>query len=200
MNNMGQISVKTPERNPGKFNHPGKSDTHVYVQSPIKLHLKTRPISRKNFNPVAEAEKQLQATARNFDDWVQNDRKNLHAVWKKFTEDPREHSAILALNEAVHVIKGNAPMLGREGAGVLASSLAALLERCIDHNRVISVIALTVNAICTAIEDNLPSSDKTLGDITLQLDQMNAKCVQFKAQAADGSSACTRSSVCKAKR
>jgi len=153
---------------------------------------------QRNFDPVAAAEKQLKATAPNFDNWVHGDRVNLAAAWREFSQAPQDDSAFSTFNKAVHVIKGNAPILGREGAGMLASSLAILLERCSNPDRVETVVALTVNAICTAIDNNLPGADATLREIALQLDELNSRCGQIRSQAADKTNICADVSFCKA--
>ena len=123
MNNLNQISVKTSGANPGTLKNSGEPDEIVYIEPPVKLSDKARPMRHKRFDPVTVAEKQLELTAREFSSWLEIDRKNLAATWQRFTEAPKDETAFINLNKAVHVIKGNAPILGCDAAAMLATPL-----------------------------------------------------------------------------
>ena len=180
---------------PGKKGDP---DDLVYVKSPLNLRRKTGPLRQSKFNPVVAAQRHLDLTAREYNDWLKTDRDNLARAWKNFTNCPQDETTFFALNKAVHVIKGNAPILGCDTAAMLATPLATLLESCTNHDRVESIVYLAINAICTAIEENLPTSDPTIKEIVIQLNKLNAKCLKVRAQAACSGSNCSGSG-CKAK-
>jgi len=190
--------MKNSGANPATLNNPGEPDEIVYIEPPVKLSDKARPLRSNRFDPVVAAQRQIELTSREFDNWLKDDQKNLARTWEQFTQTPQSEDAFAALNKAVHVIKGNAPILGSDAASMLATPLAMLLERCTNHDRVKSIIYLAINAICRAIEENLPTSDATLREITLQLNKLNSRCFRIKAQAAGKASICSVS--CKAKR
>jgi len=187
METSSQMNAKTSGKKPGQHGYI------VYIEPPVKLSAKARPMYQKKFNPVLAAEKQVEITSKEFGNWLEMDQKTLARTWQHYATTPQDNDAFIALNKAVHVIKGNAPILGCAAAGMLASPLATLLERCTNHHRVESVVYLAINAICTAIEEKLPASDETLKEIAIQLHRLNSRCLKIKTQAADSTSICSSS-------
>ncbi len=153
-----------------------------FVKSPLNLSKKAKPLPPGRFDPIAAAERQTKQLSVGFTMWLQQDLKNLLSTFRTFSQDPNNEENFQLLNNQIHSIKGNAPVMGAQSAGMIACPLSTLLEGCSDHKRAKPIISLSINAICRAIEHKIPPDDKELVELITQLNLLNKNCKLGKAQ------------------
>ncbi len=151
-----------------------------YITPPIKLSDKSKPIRNAKFDPIEAAERQLKQVSSGFGLWLKQDLKNLRHAAENFLENQEDATLFIALNTSIHAIKGNAPILGNDAAGMIASPLSDLMERCSDHRKALPILALSVSAIGQAIEQKTPLDDQELLKMVQMLNGLNSQCVARK--------------------
>ena len=151
------------------------------VKPPTQLRQKVRPKSIPGFNPIEAAEKNIERISSGFTLWLQDDMENLTRAYQEYALDPQDTSKFQTLNAAIHTIKGNAPILGYDAVGMMASPLADLMEGCSDHEKAVPILALTLNAISRAIAEKTPIDDEDLAQTIAMLNQLNSQCIAKKA-------------------
>ncbi len=160
---------------------PSKGD-FKFVKSPLDLSKKVKPLPPGKFDPIAAAERQTKQLSVGFTMWLQQDLKNLLSAFRVFSQDPNNEENFQLLNNQIHSIKGNAPVMGAEAAGMIACPLSTMLEGCADHKRAKPIISLSINAICRAIEHKIPPDDQELLELIAQLNLLNKNCKLGKAK------------------
>ncbi len=141
-----------------------------------KLSAKTRPNTKRGFDPVAAAETQMSRVSVQYSHFLGVQEKSLRTAHRAFKQNPRDPDAHEALKSIVHEIKGNAPLLGSVAAGALAAPMATAMERCTDHRIVRSTFDLVVSAICSALKGDISENDKAFIDLIATLNEMNEMC------------------------
>jgi len=160
---------------------PSKGD-FKFVKSPLDLSKKVKLLPPGKFDPIAAAERQTKQLSVGFTMWLQQDLKNLLSAFRVFSLDPNNEENFQLLNNQIHSIKGNAPVLGAQSAGMIACPLSTMLEGCSDHRRAKPIISLSINAICRAIEYKIPPDDQELVELIAQLNLLNKNCKLEKAK------------------
>ncbi|HHG90812.1 MAG TPA: hypothetical protein ENJ90_10095 [Devosia sp.] len=168
---MNNSALKTPEE---KVVPGGRG--YVYVIPRKKLSAKTRPSTKRGFDPIAAAEAQMKLVSVQFSHLLEEQESALRAAHGAFKDNPDDPDTYEKLKSLVHEIKGNAPLLGSVAAGALAAPMAAAMERCTGHRIVQSTFDLVVSAICSALKGKVSENDKTVADLIATLNEMNAKC------------------------
>jgi hypothetical protein len=170
---------------------------YVYVLPKARLKDKTRPSRLPRFDPIAAAESHVERMAIEFSFWLEKEEKALRTARDRFLKSPGEETAFEDLHRIVHTIKGNAPVLGCEAAGILAAPLSTAMERCTDHKKVQATFQLALTAICSALKSNIPANDPDIVEMAAMLNALNSTCELNKTQAAGKASNCS-SSACSA--
>ncbi|MCF6302774.1 MAG: Hpt domain-containing protein [Devosiaceae bacterium] len=153
---------------------------YEYVTPPIDLRRKAKPVLRPKFNPIEAAESHLKTLSSGFKFWLLEDMDKLRSAVKEYENAETDKAAFHNLSRCVHTIKGNAPILGCDSAGMIACPLTDLMEGCSEHKKARPILALAINAICQAIEQNTPANDPALGETIAMLNQLNSQCVAAK--------------------
>ena len=171
-----------------------------YISPPIKLGDKSKPIRRPKFNPIEAAEKNLKQVSAGFKIWLNEDLDKLKTAFKNYSTDPENKTKFASLSATIHTIKGNAPILGCEPAGMLASPLTDLLESCADYSKMKPVLTLAISSIYHAMEQTFEIDDPILLDTINVLAGLKSSCTQTmqakqaqetKEIQAAGSASCT---------
>ena len=162
------------------------------ITPPDPLKKKVRPMRRKGFDPVAAAERNLEIMSVTFSSWLNEEREHLHKAYEALEANPDNPQCYEAMNRAVHRIKGNAPILGNVAAGMIADPLSRLLENCADYQKTRPVLALSVHAICQALEQETPANDPELVETVNMLQSMAGRCIIAKDTARDTSRNATK--------
>jgi hypothetical protein len=144
------------------------------IDPPAKLADKTSYITNPNFDPVGAAEAHIKRISVEFSFWLEKEETALRTAGIRFSSEPDSADAFHALSKQVHVIKGNASILGCASASVLADPLARMMERCTQNLEAQSIIKLVVTAICGALKSNTPLNDATLNDLTSTLNSISS--------------------------
>jgi len=184
----GQFDQSTNAKKSGKAAKATKTSkkpskgSFKFVKSPLNLAKKVKPLPPGRFDPIAAAERQTKQLSVSFTLWLQHDLKNLLSAFRTFSHDPNNEENFQLLNNQIHSIKGNAPVMGALSAGMIACPLSTMLEGCSDHKQAKPIISLSINAICRAIEHKIPPDDKELLELITQLNLLNKNCRFGKAQ------------------
>lgn len=144
---------------------------HEVIRPPQSLRHKVRysKLPPGIPGPVERAEIELEAIAGEFDNWLHEDAQKLVDTWSRLNADPRNAEAFRNFSAQVHLIKGNAPLLGCKAAGDIAEPVAALLERCPRLEDFERVVALATKGISIAIEEHLEEDDPRVTEICTSL-------------------------------
>lgn len=164
------------------------------ISPPIKLSNKAKPIRRPKFDPIEEAENNLKQVSTGFKMWLEGDLAKLKLAFRNYATNPDNKELFTALSDAIHTIKGNAPILGCDAAGMLASSLTDLFEGCADYSKMRTILTLALNSIYHAMEHNVSKNDPVLLDTIDVLTTLKSKCksaIKKKTNQAAGSESCT---------
>ncbi|GEM_PF-4085364 len=164
---------------------------YVYVLPRVKLSAKTRPIRKRDFDPIAAAEVQMKRVSAQYSYWLEEQESALRKAHRAFKKNPKDPVLYETLKAIIHEIKGNAPLLGSSAAGALACPMATAMERCTGNRIVHATFDLVVTAICSALRGKISENDHAFVDLIATLDEMNAKCasndLQSGAKARSGS-------------
>ncbi len=152
------------------------SKGYEVVTPPFKLSDKVKPSRNPRFNPIEAADKNLGRLSSGFKLWLKDDLAALKQAFDIYTADPDNADKFHSLSHVIHTVKGNAPILGCDAAGMLASPLTNLLEGCADYSKMRPVLALAVGSICHAMETNLPIDDPVLLSTVEVLNQLKSNC------------------------
>lgn len=150
------------------------------ITPPAKLSNKAKANKNPQFNPIESAEKLLKQMSVSFKLWLREDEEKLRISFKAFAKKPTDKTRFDHLNACIHTIKGNAPILGCDAAGMIASPLTDLLEGCTDHKKTVPILALSVSAMCNALTHNTPANNPALGETIKLLQNLNAQCLAEK--------------------
>lgn len=156
---------------------------YEYITPPLNLSARAKPITKPKTNPIEAAELQLKVLSSGYKIWLREDMTKLRIASKAYEKASNDTRAFENLNACVHTIKGNAPILGCESAGMIACPLTDLMEGCSEHKKARPILSLAVNAICQAIEHNTPANDPALGETVAMLNQLNSRCSAAKSKA-----------------
>ncbi len=159
-----------------------------FVKSPLDLKKKVKPLPPGKFDPIAAAERQTKQLSAGFKIWIREDLKSLMDAFYVFSRDPQNEENFQLLNNQVHAIKGNAPVMGAKSAGMIACPLSTLLEGCSEHKKAKPIIALSINAISRAIEQEIAPDDQELLELVSELNRLNENCRLAKSQDNDNNS------------
>ena len=163
------------------------------ISPPTKLSDKAKPIRRSNFNPIQAAEKNLKHISPGFKVWLDEDLAKLKLAFQNYSKNPESKKMFTALSHAIHTIKGNAPILGCDAAGMLASPLTDLFEGCAEYSKMRPVLTLALNSIYHAMEYNISKDDPTLLDTISVLSALKTSCTSALNKQTDqaaGSASC----------
>ncbi len=172
---------------------------HEFITPPNPLSEKVKPVHSQNFDPIAAAERQLKQVSVGFRTWLNDDLKALREAFHAYSEDRTNEEKFQALNACIHTIKGNAPILGCEAAGLIADPLCALLEGCSEHKKTQPVLALSVSAICTALQTNPPADDPSIRETSAMLGRLTSVCRSEKEHSAQNDQAAGKASCSSSK-
>ncbi len=162
------------------------------ITPPNPLKNRVRPMRRKGFDPVAAAERNLEIMSVSFSGWLREEREHLRKTYEALQAAPDNPERYQAMNRAVHRIKGNAPILGNVAAGMIADPLSRLLENCADYQKTRPVLALSVHAICQALDQDTPANDPELVETVNMLQSMAGRCIIAKDTARNPSRDATK--------
>lgn len=121
------------------MNDRGAEGDFEIITPPVNLRAKVRRMSAReaaNFDPVAAAETALGRLSNQFTGWMDEETRNLHAVWTKISRDGLVADHREVLFRTAHDIKGQAATLGFPLAGRVADSLCHLLESVPDSAQI----------------------------------------------------------------
>lgn len=151
--------------------HPSSPRGHEVIRPPQSLRHKVRysKLPPGIPGPVERAEQELETIAEEFASWLKEDAHNLALAWARLNNDPNSAEAFRTFSAQVHLIKGNAPLLGCKAAGDIAEPVAALLERCPRLEDFETVVALATQSISVAIEEHLKEDDPRVAEICASL-------------------------------
>lgn len=140
---------------------------HEIIRPPQALRHKVRYRKQEPDEPdlVESAEIELSTISGEFGEWLKRDADGLVAAWQLLDANPTDPLAFRAFNAQIHLIKGNAPLLGCKAAGDIAEPVAALLERCPRLEDFVQVIGLATRGISIAIYESLEEDDPRIAEI-----------------------------------
>jgi chemotaxis protein histidine kinase CheA len=141
---------------------------------------KYRDIKGSGVDPVENAERQLSLLSVDFQQWLDDDRRELVEAWAALSADPSDPAAFKRFHRIVHTICGNAAILECEAAGILAKPLTRLLERAPDIAGHTAMIGPAVDAIAAAVSRQTSMDDPKFEEIRVGLDKIVAKWISRK--------------------
>lgn len=129
---------------------------HQVITPPNPLRQVLSRVSEKDFDdPVARAEKALDALSGEFNDWMSIECARLAAAHAAILKNGFSTAARQELFRAAHDIKGSAATFGYPTAGVAADSLCRVIEHAPELDQVPSeLIAHHINAIVAIVREN----------------------------------------------
>lgn len=116
-------------------------------------------------DPVKNAENQLEFMSEDFKVWLRDDQAELIEAWTNLKASPADPVAFKRFHRAVHVILGNAPILGCDAAGRLATPLSRLLERGPNIEDHTTTIGSAIDAISAAINGQTDIDDPRFEEV-----------------------------------
>ncbi len=131
----------------------------------LKNNIKYRELSKNAVHPVENANRQVEFLSVNFALWLEDDIKKLELAWKNLNSKEPEPSAFSNFNKAVHVIKGNAAILGFDKTGEMSNPLSKLLETSPQLDEFFDLIALMVRAISLSSNKKIKIKSETQDEI-----------------------------------
>jgi HPt (histidine-containing phosphotransfer) domain-containing protein len=137
-------------------------DDHEVITPPNPLRQALSSVSDKDFDdPVARAEKALDALSSEFSDWMVAECNRLAEAHAAILKNGFSVAARQELFRAAHDIKGSAATFGYPMAAAAADSLCRVIEHAPQLDKVPSeLIAHHINAIQAIVRENAKSGDK----------------------------------------
>ena len=129
---------------------------HQVITPPNSLRRVLRRVSDTDADdPVARAEKALDALSGEFNDWMLVECERLAAAHAAILKNGFSSAARQELFRAAHDIKGSAATFGYPTAGVAADSLCRVIEHAPELDKVPGdLIAHHINAIVAIVREN----------------------------------------------
>ncbi len=151
---MGQnLAKKSQEENQqtddsqNQENKPGRLLEIIEPKQNFSEKIKYIELKKGAIHPIEKAEQQVEYLSVDFEEWLDEDIKNLMTAWQEYKSHKNDPNTFSNFNKAVHQIKGNAQMLNNEYAGQLAATLSRLIERTCNLDEHIDAVELMVQAI-----------------------------------------------------
>lgn len=165
--------LKPSNSNPGRSRRghsphlPPGARGHQLIRPPQNMRLKIRYRKREADEPdlVEAAEKELESLTEEYAGWLKQDANGLIEAWRCLDANPADPAAFRTFSAQIHLIKGNAPILGCKAAGDIAEPVAALLERCPSLEDFVQVVGLATRGITIAIYEELEPDDPRIAEI-----------------------------------
>ncbi len=131
----------------------------------LKTNIKYKKLNKNAVHPVENANRQVEFLSVNFALWLEDDIKKLERAWHGLNSKEPEPSAFSNFNKAVHVIKGNAAILGFEKTSEMSNPLSKLLETSPQIEEFFDLISLMVRAISLSSNEKIKIKSETQNEI-----------------------------------
>jgi HPt (histidine-containing phosphotransfer) domain-containing protein len=139
---------------------------HQVITPPNPLRQVLSRVSDKDFDdPVARAEKALDALAGQFSGWMSIESDRLAAAHADILKNGFTAASRQELFRAAHDIKGSAGMFGYPTAGAAADSLCRIIEHAPELDEVpADLISHHINAIVAIVRENAKTSNTEMAN------------------------------------
>jgi chemotaxis protein histidine kinase CheA len=156
---------------PGDIEVKAFATHHVIMQpNPLRKVLRRVPDDDRD-DPVARAEKALEALAGEFKNWMLIEADRLSEAWDAISRDGFTKDAHGELFRAAHDIKGDALTFGFPSAGAAANSLCRIIEHAPDLAKVPSELIMHhINAVQAIVRQRTLLDNATMaGELSRRL-------------------------------